>query len=96
MDGKLFGWGYSADGRIGKMGKDLEASLLDSNVAMIGKNQQLSSSDLEVAEKQVLEGMEEEDNMPIIWEPHLVEELQGIEVVDIACGFDHSLIASRK
>ncbi|OIV94804.1 hypothetical protein TanjilG_22001 [Lupinus angustifolius] len=92
MDGKLFGWGYSADGRIGKMGNEIETSPLDSTV---GNNSQHSNSDLELAEKRVLEGMEKENNMPIIWEPCLVEELHGVQVVDIACGLDHSLILCR-
>ncbi|KAL0406605.1 UNVERIFIED_CONTAM: hypothetical protein Slati_3974400 [Sesamum latifolium] len=30
--------------------------------------------------------------MPVIWEPTLVEELFDVEVVDVACGLDHSLI----
>ncbi|XP_015964162.1 ultraviolet-B receptor UVR8 isoform X1 [Arachis duranensis] len=91
VDGKLFGWGYLADGRIGKMGNDLvEASPLDSSATPFG-----DSPDLEVAEKRVLEGMEKESDMPIVWEPRLVEELEGIEVVDIACGLDHSLVLCR-
>lgn len=90
-DGKLFGWGYSADGRIGKVGQILEASLLDSASISLD-TQQLSSSSVDIAEKLVLEGMEKEKDMPIIWEPRLVEELQGVEVIDIACGLDHSLV----
>ncbi|MED6145903.1 hypothetical protein PIB30_029502 [Stylosanthes scabra] len=91
VDGKLFGWGYLADARIGKMGNDLvEASPLDSNATPFG-----DSSDIELAEKRVLEVMEKESDMPIVWEPRLVEELQGVEVVDIACGLDHSLILCR-
>ncbi|KAJ6674500.1 REGULATOR OF CHROMOSOME CONDENSATION [Salix viminalis] len=54
VDGKLFGWGYLADGRLGKMGGLVEASPLDS-----------------------------------------MEELKGVEVVDIACGLDHSLVLCR-
>lgn len=57
---------------------------------------QLSSSDHEAAEKRVLQGMEQENNMPIVWEPRLVEELHGVHVLDIACGLDHSLILCRK
>lgn len=93
MDGKLFGWGYSADGRLGKMGNRLEASPLDSTE---GNDTQLTSSDLEDAEKRVLQGMEKENDMPIVWEPRLVEELRGVQVVDIACGLDHSLVLCRK
>lgn len=93
VDGKLFGWGYSADGRIGKMGNRLEASPLDSTE---GNDTQLTSSDLEDAEKRVLQGMENENDMPIVWEPRLVEELRGVQVVDIACGLDHSLVLCRK
>ncbi|TKY70398.1 Ultraviolet-B receptor UVR8 [Spatholobus suberectus] len=91
-DGKLFGWGYSADGRIGKMGNHLETSPLESTFP---NTTQLSSSDLEDAEKRVLQGMEQENNMPIIWEPRLVEELRGVHVLDIACGLDHSLVLCR-
>lgn len=94
-DGKLFGWGYSADGRIGKVGEALEASLLDSNANIPMNNKQRSGSGLEVAEQMVLEGMEKEIDMPIIWEPQLVEELQGVEVKDIVCGLDHSLVLCR-
>lgn len=96
MDGKLFSWGYTADGRIGKMGNGLERSPLDSDASILENTQPLSSSHLEVAEKQVLEAMEKENDMPIIWEPCLVEELHGVEVVDIACGLDHSLVLCRK
>ncbi|XVF21213.1 hypothetical protein REPUB_Repub12eG0071300 [Reevesia pubescens] len=91
-DGKLLGWGYSADGRIGKVGEALEASLLESNANISMNNKQFSGSGLDVAEQMVLEGMEKEQDMPIIWEPQLVEELQGVEVKDIVCGLDHSLV----
>lgn len=89
----MFGWGYSADGRIGNLGKALESSPLDSNVDISESDREISSSTIEKAEKLVLEGMEKEKDMPIIWEPFLVE---GVEVVDIACGFDHSLVLGRK
>lgn len=96
VDGKLFGWGYYADGRIGNMRNGhLKSSPLDSTLNAFSNNTQLESSDLEVAEKRVLQGMEKENNMPIIWEPRLVEELRGIHVVDIACGLDHSLVLCR-
>ncbi|KAI9089046.1 hypothetical protein K1719_029325 [Acacia pycnantha] len=91
VDGRLYGWGYSADGRLGKMG-GLERSPLDSNDDISENTQQPSSPDLEVAEKQVLEAMKRENNMPIVWEPCFVEEFCGVEVVDIACGLDHSLV----
>ncbi|KAL2348531.1 hypothetical protein Fmac_002531 [Flemingia macrophylla] len=88
-DGKLFGWGYSADGRIGKTGNRFETSPLES--AFSGR----SSSDSEDAEKRVVRGMEQENDVPIAWEPRLVEELRGVHVLDIACGLDHSLILCR-
>lgn len=91
-DGKLFGWGYSADARLGKIGESLESSPLDSNTGIPENNRLHSSSALEVAEKLVLEGMEKEKDMPIVWDPCLMEEVHGVEVVDIACGFDHSLV----
>ncbi|KAJ9687103.1 hypothetical protein PVL29_015809 [Vitis rotundifolia] len=86
-DGKLFGWGYSADGRLGQVGKALEGFPLNS-VA----DRELSSLKLEVAEKMVLKGIEKEKNMPIIWEPSLIEEENGVGIVDVACGLDHSLV----
>ncbi|KAL3631520.1 hypothetical protein CASFOL_024504 [Castilleja foliolosa] len=85
--GKVFGWGYYADGRLGKMGKSFEASPLDSN--------EKSNLTIETAEKLVLEAIEKENDMPIIWEPTLIEELCDVEVVDVACGLDHSLVLCR-
>lgn len=87
-DGKLFGWGYSAEGRLGQIGQALEASASGSSISKTAGD---SGSALEVAEKLVLEEMGKENNMPIIWEPCLVHELDGIEVADVACGLDHSL-----
>lgn len=95
-DGKLFGWGYSADGRLGKIGGMVEMSPLESTVSMSANEIQGPSSAKEVAEKRVLEGMEKEKDMPILWEPCLVEELIGVEVLDIACGLDHSLVLCSK
>jgi alpha-tubulin suppressor-like RCC1 family protein len=83
-DGNLFGWGYSADARLGKVGNSFETSPLDSNAGISENRGQLSSSTFE------------EEHMPIVWEPCLVEELHGVEVVDIACGLDHSLVLCRK
>lgn len=94
-DGKLYGWGYFADGRIGKVGNSLETSLLESN-GDISVLQLSSSSAQEIAEKRVLDGMEKENDMPIVWEPHLMDEVQGLEVIDISCGLDHSLVLCRK
>ncbi|KAE8663261.1 hypothetical protein F3Y22_tig00112989pilonHSYRG00062 [Hibiscus syriacus] len=92
---KLFGWGYLADGRIGNVGESLEASLLDSNANISMNDKPFSGSGLDVAEQMVLEGMDKEKDMPISWEPQLVEELQGVEVKDIVCGLDHSLVLCR-
>ncbi|KAF5741345.1 E3 ubiquitin-protein ligase HERC3 [Tripterygium wilfordii] len=95
-DGKLFGWGYSADGRLGRIGECMETSPLDRRVDGAKDNQKNFSTRAEVAEKQVLDGIEEEKNMPIIWEPSLIEDLCRDEVVDVACGLDHSLILCSK
>ena len=88
-DGKLFGWGHSADGRLGQVGKALEVSKSPLNSIA---DTELSISKLEIAEKMVLKAIEEEKNMPIIWEPTLIEEVNGVGVVDVACGLDHSLV----
>lgn len=94
VEGKLFGWGYLADGRLGKMGGLVEASPLDSSMNVV-KHEVITQSTVEVAERLVLEGMEKEKDMPIVWDPCSVEELKGVEVVDIACGLDHSLVLCR-
>ncbi|KAK9156449.1 hypothetical protein Sjap_003929 [Stephania japonica] len=85
MDGKLFGWGYSADGRLGRIGGAAAAAARVENPCSI-------SSSLDVAERAVLEQMEKENSMPIVWEPTLVQESHGFQVSDIACGHDHSLV----
>lgn len=91
----MFGWGYSADGRIGKMGEAaLESSPLESEINLPESNLEISRSTIDAAEKLVLEGMEKEKDIPIIWEPCLVEDLHGVK--DIACGLDHSLVLCRK
>lgn len=95
-DGKLFGWGYSADGRLGKMGLALETHPENPSEDITSDQQEITKSSLEAAEKMVLETMEKENNMPIIWNPCLVEEVHSHEIIDIACGLDHSLILCRK
>lgn len=92
MDGKVFGWGYAADGRVGNVGVPLEASLLDSPTNESIKDHQATDLNIEAAEKKVAEAMRKESDMPIAWEPRLVEELRNVKVADIACGSDHSLI----
>ncbi|KAI3753575.1 hypothetical protein L2E82_25632 [Cichorium intybus] len=87
-DGKLFGWGYSADGRLGKR-EVMGVSPLES------VNNLSSSLKVEDAEKVVLEAMSKENDMPIIWEPCLIDELQGVEVADVSCGLDHTLVLLR-
>lgn len=96
MDGKVFGWGYAADGRVGNVGLPLEASLLDSLTNGSIKDHQSADLNVEAAEKKVAEAMKKEGDMPIAWEPCLVEELQNMKVADIACGSDHSLILCCK
>ncbi|XP_042042465.1 secretion-regulating guanine nucleotide exchange factor isoform X2 [Salvia splendens] len=90
--GKLFGWGYYADCRLGRIGRSLEASPLDSVSEKVISSSENKSMMIEAAEKLVSEAMEKETDMPIIWEPTLIEEVSDAEVVDIACGLDHSLI----
>ncbi|XP_062223798.1 ultraviolet-B receptor UVR8 [Phragmites australis] len=88
-DGKLFGWGYSENGRLGEMGHSTRAPPEE----YIGKTvDKYSSSMLEAVEKMVEEKIRSEDNMPIIWEPSLVHESSSLEVSDMSCGLDHSLI----
>ncbi|KAL1567299.1 ultraviolet-B receptor UVR8 [Salvia divinorum] len=93
--GKLFGWGYYADCRLGRIGRSLEASPLDSISEKVILSSENKSKMIEAAEKLVSEAMEKETDMPIIWEPTLIEEVSDAEVVDITCGLDHSLILCR-
>ncbi|VFQ87723.1 unnamed protein product [Cuscuta campestris] len=91
--GKLFGWGYYADGRIGKMGKELEISPLEEYKSpRLRSPEKTFISAEEAAEQSVFEAIEKEKDMPVIWKPGLVEELLGVTVEDIACGLDHSLV----
>ncbi|CAN8259829.1 unnamed protein product [Cochlearia groenlandica] len=97
VDGKVYGWGYVADGRVGNVGLTLEPSLLDSFTNEYDDNDDdrgVADLDLEkeAAAKKVAEAMEKESNMPIAWEPRVVEELRNVKVTDIACGSDHSLV----
>ena len=63
-DGKLFGWGYLADGRLGNIVETFETSPLEASGSL--NNQEVSSQTLEAAEKLVLEVMEAKKNMLII------------------------------
>ncbi|CAN6246785.1 unnamed protein product [Urochloa humidicola] len=89
-DGKLFGWGYSENGRLGEMCQSTRAPSAEEYV---GKTvDKYSSSMMEAVEKMVEEKIRSEDNMPIIWEPSLVHEASCHKVSDVSCGLDHSLI----
>lgn len=90
----MFGWGYYADGRLGNTRRTLKMSPLDSSSHTSTNSEEVPN--IELAERLVSESMEAEKNMPIIWEPCLVEDLTGVEVVDVACGLDHSLVLCRK
>lgn len=91
-DGKLFGWGYCKDGRLGQMGQALCTP--SDNLADADGSLENSAPKLEMAERLVAQRIAEEENMPIVWEPQIVEELSCVGVSDIACGLDHSLILS--
>ncbi|CAL4970796.1 unnamed protein product [Urochloa decumbens] len=89
-DGKLFGWGYSENGRLGEMGQSTRAHSAEE---YMGKTvDKYSSSMMEAVKKMVEEKIRSEDNMPIIWEPSLIHEASHHEVSDVSCGLDHSLI----
>ncbi|KAI3702711.1 hypothetical protein L6452_28461 [Arctium lappa] len=77
-------------GRLGTRGGTTRASPLDSSGNIPN---QTSSSKVEAAAKVVLEAMDKENDMPIVWEPCLIEEL---EVVDISCGLHHTLLGRSK
>ncbi|KAH9312934.1 hypothetical protein KI387_027969, partial [Taxus chinensis] len=93
-EGKLYSWGYAADGRLGLTSAPLEEpkSQDRSHLSSDTKNPESNASRFEIAEKLVLEELEKEKNPPINWEPCLVKDLNHFHVVDIACGLDHSLV----
>ncbi|KAJ3679055.1 hypothetical protein LUZ60_017066 [Juncus effusus] len=83
-EGKLFGWGFAEEGRLGQMG-----SIFHSDPSI---SENIAKPSLEEVKKLVEERIKREDNMPIIWEPCLVRELSEIRVSDVSCGLDHSLV----
>lgn len=89
-DGGLFGWGYSENGRLGVMGRSTQAPSPQEYIGKMGDK--YSSSMMDAVEKMVAEKIRSEDNMPIIWEPSLVHEVCHLEVSDVSCGLDHSLV----
>ncbi|KAG9138458.1 hypothetical protein Leryth_012749 [Lithospermum erythrorhizon] len=124
--GKLFRWGYYADGRLGKVGNSFEVSPLDSGASEPSAGE-TSGPMFRIAEKLVREVIDKEKDMPILWEPSLKEEgmapavttngqgpkaaemvtvvsftielkpcfieaLEGLEVLQVVAGFDHSLV----
>ncbi|GJM90519.1 hypothetical protein PR202_ga06806 [Eleusine coracana subsp. coracana] len=89
-DGKLFGWGYSENGRLGEMGQSTTAPSAEEYICKT--EDKYSRSVLEAVEKMVEEKIRSEDNMPIIWKPSLIHEVSHLEVSDMSCGLDHSLI----
>eukprot|EP01018_Ginkgo_biloba_P025401 Gb_01389 [translate_table: standard] len=92
-EGKLYGWGYSANGRLGFSAASVEPKLQkQSSRSSVEDSSQSIAFRLEVAEKLVLEDLEKEKHLPINWEPCLVNALNHFQVVDIACGLDHSLV----
>ncbi|KAJ8534527.1 hypothetical protein K7X08_016255 [Anisodus acutangulus] len=89
-DGNLFGWGYYVNSRIGKIGRELEISPLESNSTKLRSREEFSA--IEADEKSVMEAIEKEKDMPIIWDPGSIEELHELKAADVACGHDHSLV----
>ncbi|XP_064948946.1 ultraviolet-B receptor UVR8-like [Musa acuminata AAA Group] len=89
-DGKLFGWGYAADGRLGQMEQKLDSP--QTQPLEFDKSLESLTPMLDVVEKLVAEKIEKEKNMTIIWEPCEVLEVSCLNVSDMACGLDHSLV----
>lgn len=93
-EGKLYTWGYSADGRLGFTTASVEELKPQnhSNMFSAKQNPVNNATRFEIAEKLVLEDLEKEKHLPITWEPSPVCDLNHFEVVDVACGLDHSLV----
>lgn len=89
VDGKLYSWGYSADGRLGFYPKST-CSLEESDASPT--HETLDKAELlELVEIQVQEDIKRELAPVIQCEPHLVD-LGGHRAVEVACGFDHSIV----
>ncbi|KAF3672326.1 hypothetical protein FXO37_07591 [Capsicum annuum] len=80
---------WIGDDRIGKIGRELEISPLESNSTKLRSKGESFAT--EVTEKSVIEAIEKEKDMPIIWEPGLIEDLYELKATDVTCGLDHSL-----
>lgn len=94
VEGKLYSWGYAANGRLGLIAACSEEPKSQNklNLSSDTKNPESKASRFEIAEKLVLEELEKEKNPPICWKPYLVNDLNILHLVDIACGLDHSLV----
>ncbi|ERN10116.1 hypothetical protein AMTR_s00169p00024450 [Amborella trichopoda] len=77
------------DGRLGQA-SDIEPSSSLSSTSHSVENVTDTGSLLQVVEKLVSDDIEKEKEMP-----SLLQDSIGVDVVDIACGLDHSLILSR-
>lgn len=97
-EGKLYAWGYSANGRLGFTAASVEELKPQnhSNMVSAKKSTVNNASRFEIAEKLVLEDLEKEKHLPITWEPSPVYDLNHFKVVDVACGLDHSLVLCEK
>ncbi|XP_042421249.1 ultraviolet-B receptor UVR8-like [Zingiber officinale] len=89
--GKVFGWGYAKDGRLGQMGQKLYVA---HEPLKHDRSLESSTSMLDAVEKLVAEKIEEEKSMPIIWEPCEILDMGDSSASDVACGLDHSLVLS--
>ncbi|KAM3395833.1 hypothetical protein P3S68_004839 [Capsicum galapagoense] len=72
---------WVGDGRIDKIGRELEISPLESNSTKLRSRGKSFAT--EIAEKSVMEVIEKEKDMPIIWEPGLIEELVKLKAADV-------------
>ncbi|PHT87515.1 hypothetical protein T459_09621 [Capsicum annuum] len=89
LEKRLLRWLSNHDDRIGKIGRELEISPLESNSTKLRSKGESFAT--EVTEKSVIEAIEKEKDMPIIWEPDLIEDLYELKATDVTCGLDHSL-----
>ena len=69
---------------MGSFSSDLTKDML--------KNDKKLVRSIENFERLDLAGIDENMNMPIVWEPYLLKEFNGVEVADIACADDHSSV----
>jgi alpha-tubulin suppressor-like RCC1 family protein len=103
VEGKLYSWGYGGHGQLGhgdqknyslpKLVQGMAGKIVTKSKAAYGHTLCITASGELYAwgSGRGLLGLSDSEDRKV---PTLVDALQGIEIIDIACGYDHSLALS--